>query len=35
MMCEPTVVNEVEGGHLAIMFNPEGYINLIDEFISN
>lgn len=35
MMIEPTVIHEVEGGHLAIMFNPEGYINLIDEFISN
>ncbi len=35
MMSEPTVIHEVEGGHLAIMFNPEGYINLIDEFISN
>ena len=34
MMSEPRVINEVEGGHLAIMFNPDGYIRLIDEFIS-
>jgi len=33
MMTEPKVVAEVEGGHLAIMFNPDGYIKLIDEFI--
>lgn len=35
MMSEPQVIDEVEGGHLAIMFNPDGYIKLIDEFISN
>ena len=34
MMSEPRVIDEVEGGHLAIMFNPDGYIRLIDEFIS-
>ncbi|MBQ8814942.1 MAG: alpha/beta hydrolase [Lachnospiraceae bacterium] len=34
MMSGPRVINEVEGGHLAIMFNPDGYIRLIDEFIS-
>ena len=27
MMSEPTVIHEVEVGHLAIMFNPDGYIN--------
>lgn len=32
-MTESKVVDEVEGGHLAIMFNPDGYIKLIDEFI--
>ena len=35
MMSEPTVIHEVEGGHLAIMFNPDGYIKVIDEFITN
>lgn len=35
IMTEPKVVKEVEGGHLAIMFNPDGYIKLIDEFISD
>lgn len=35
MMTEPTVIDEVDGGHLAIMFNPDGYIKLIDEFVSN
>ena len=34
MMTDPTVIDEVDGGHLAIMFNPDGYIRLIDEFIS-
>lgn len=33
MMTEPKVIGEVDGGHLAIMFNPDGYIRLIDEFI--
>ena len=33
MMSEPQVIDKVEGGHLAIMFNPDGYIRLIDEFI--
>lgn len=33
MMSEPTVIHEVEGGHLAIMFDPDGYIRVIDEFI--
>lgn len=35
MMSEPKVIDEVDGGHLAIMFNPDGYIKLIDDFISN
>ena len=35
MMSEPTVIHEVEGGHLAIMFNPDGYIKVIDEFITS
>lgn len=35
MMSEPTVIHEMEGGHLAIMFDPDGYIKVIDEFISN
>ena len=35
MMSEPTVIHEVEGGHLAIMFNPDGYIKVVDEFIAN
>lgn len=35
MMTNPTVIHEVEGGHLAIMFNPDGYIKVIDEFISS
>ena len=35
MMSTPKVIDEVDGGHLAIMFNPDGYIKLIDEFISN
>ncbi len=35
MMSEPTVIHEVEGGHLAIMFNPDGYIKVVDEFITN
>ena len=35
MMSEPTVIREVEGGHLAIMFNPDGYIKVIDEFITH
>lgn len=35
MMTEPEVIDEVDGGHLAIMFNPDGYIKRIDEFISN
>ena len=34
MMSEPKVIEEVDGGHLAIMFNPDGYIKLIDEFIT-
>lgn len=34
MMSEPKIIEEAEGGHLAIMFNPDGYIKLIDEFIS-
>lgn len=33
MMPEPQTVEEVEGGHLAIMFNTDGYIKLIDDFI--
>ena len=33
MMPQPKVVDEIEGGHLAIMFNPDGYIQLIDDFI--
>ncbi|MBQ7919335.1 MAG: alpha/beta hydrolase [Lachnospiraceae bacterium] len=35
MMSEPKVIEEVDGGHLAVMFNPDGYIQLIDEFISS
>lgn len=35
IMSEPKVVEEVAGGHLAIMFNPDGYIKLIDDFIKN
>lgn len=35
MMSEPTVIHEVEGGHLAIMYHPDGYIKVIDEFITN
>lgn len=34
MMSEAKVIEEVDGGHLAIMFNPDGYIKLIDEFIT-
>lgn len=34
MMSEPTVIHEVEGGHLAIMFQPDGYMKVIDEFIA-
>ncbi len=30
----PKVIRKVEGGHLAIMFNPDGYIEIIDEFLS-
>ena len=33
MMSEPKVVERIEGGHLAIMFNHEKYTKLIDEFI--
>ena len=33
MMPQPKVIDEVEGGHLAIMFDPDGYIRLIDEFV--
>lgn len=33
IMPQPKVIDEVEGGHLAIMFNPDGYIQLIDDFI--
>ena len=33
MMPQPKVINEIDGGHLAIMFDPDGYIQLIDEFI--
>jgi len=29
------VIDKVEGEHLAIMFNPDGYIKLIDDFIAN
>lgn len=35
MMSAPQVIDKVEGGHLAIMFNPDGYIKLIDDFIAN
>ena len=35
MMPQPKVADEVEGGHLAIMFHPDGVIHLIDEFIGN
>lgn len=35
MMSEPKVFDKVEGGHLAIMFQPDGYIKLIDDFISS
>ena len=34
MMPQPKVIDQVDGGHLAIMFNPDGYIKLIDDFIS-
>ena len=33
MMPQPKIIDEIDGGHLAIMFNPDGYIQLIDEFI--
>ena len=33
IMTAPTVIDRVDGGHLAIMFNPDGYIKLIDNFI--
>lgn len=33
IMTEPTVIDRVDGGHLAIMFNPDGYIKLVDNFI--
>lgn len=33
MMPQPKVIDEVEGGHLAIMFDPDGYIRLIDDCI--
>ncbi|MBQ7986718.1 MAG: alpha/beta hydrolase, partial [Clostridia bacterium] len=29
MMPQPKVIDQVDGGHLAIMFNPDGYIKLI------
>ena len=35
MMSEPVVIREVEDGHLAIMFNQDGYIKVIDKFIGN
>lgn len=35
MMSEPKVIEKVEGGHLAIMFHPDGYMKLIDDFISD
>lgn len=34
MMPQPKVIDHVDGGHLAIMFNPDSYIKLIDDFIS-
>ncbi|MBQ7875626.1 MAG: alpha/beta hydrolase [Oscillospiraceae bacterium] len=34
MMSEPKIISKVEGGHLAIMFNPDEYIKLIDDFIT-
>lgn len=33
MMSEPKIINKLEGGHLAIMFDPDVYIQLIDDFI--
>lgn len=33
IMPEPTIVREVEGGHLALMFNTDNYISIINDFM--
>lgn len=35
IMTEPVVVNNIEGGHLAMMFNTDNYIKIIDEFLDS
>lgn len=33
IMSEPKVVRKIEGGHLALMFDPDNYISIIDNFM--
>ena len=33
IMTKPTVIREIEGGHLALMFNPDSYISIINDFM--
>ena len=35
IMTEPMVIRNIKGGHLAIIFNPEDTLMLVDEFINS
>ena len=33
IMTDPVVIHEMEGGHLALMFNPDEFTKVINDFM--